>query len=188
LQSLTAEQVQQLGTLENARTAAIRDELETGRLLQRARDTGDTGAVPDLTLAVGRARKNRMALETALTKLQVERGQLLDLDTHKMQLFQLGTPFVTAVRQIPKKAATALQPDIDEIRAEKVISEIVESVIGEARGMVNPTSEEEKQWAARRLLMVICDDDGKVNAASLEQVDSLRAFVVADLASGAPVG
>jgi len=184
LPPLTADQLEELGTLEASRTAAIRDEIETGRLLQRARESADSGAVPDLTLAVGRARKNRLALEVAITKLQVQRKQLLDLDTYQMQLHRLYTPFVTAFRQIPRKAAAALHPDLDAVRVEKVVSEIVEAAIGEARGIVAPSSADEKRWAARQLLMVICGEGGRLNAASLENVDSLRAFVVSELARG----
>lgn len=182
LPPLSQSELEELSTIEASRQAAIRDEIETGRLLQRARETGDNGAVPDLTLAVGRARKNRMAAETAVTQLQVTRGQLLSLDAHKMQLFKLWPPIMNAIRQIPRKAATALHPDVDQIRVEKVVSEFVEAAIATARAITLPSSEEEKRWAASQLLMVISAENGKLCAGSLELVDSLRTFVVAELA------
>jgi len=170
--------------LEDALRGAVRDEIEIGRDLQNARARGDTAAVADLTLAIGRARKNRLAIEAAVTKLQQARGELIHISTHKLEGFKMWRPIIDCIRRIPRKATLEIAGQIggDEALVHRILDRAVEDAIGEAKKMLTFPDEEQKQLARTLLLLAITGEDRRFTPETLEHLDSLRAVVVAELA------
>ena len=184
LPPLTDEQVAAQAGIEDSLAGAVRDELEIGRELQNARARGDTAAVADLVLAISRARKARLAIEAAVTKLQVERGQLISADAHKLSAFRMWHPMVNYVRRIPRKAAVALA-DLDAVRIERCVDQEVEAAIAECKKMLVWPDEEQKKLARKLLLFAVTGEDRRFTPETLEQLDALRSVVVAELAEQA---
>jgi hypothetical protein len=170
-----------MGTIENSLKSAIRDEVEIGRLLQRARETGDSGAVADLIVAVGRARKNRMAAEGAVIKLQVEREELIPQHLHLAMLFRLWSPVISLMRALPRKVAPQMA-GADDAVAERVLAKAVEDLLAEMHRYLGKPEPEMiavsfNIWIEGKLAI---DPSG---ALAMGELDQIRAKTLAALAA-----
>lgn len=169
-----------LGALESSLAGAIGVEEECLKLLRAAQARGDALAVRELNEAYARSQKNRLATERDVRKQQVEAKQLVPWDVHRIELFRLWGPVITAVRQIPRRAGMALA-DFDEVRVEKALAEIVEGVLAESRRMLNPGLEEDEHRRDELWLKLAIAESGGAEKA-LHQLDELRALLVAETA------
>jgi hypothetical protein len=172
LPRLTDAQVEELGSLEGTLRAAIRDELETSRALEQARATSNAGAIADLSLAVGRCRKNRLALESALTRLKIQRGTLIGADQAIIQMGKMWYPILAEMRKLPRQLAQKLAPG-NEIEAERTIDKEVESIIGQMQRSV--TAEPDPSYHLNLFLAVTLREKGK--AGLLAKIDEARKMV-----------
>jgi hypothetical protein len=132
LPPLNQEEMEALGTIEASLQSAIRDEVESGRLLQRARETGDTAAVADLSRAVSVARKARLVAEAEVMNLRLERAQLVTVFEHQRLLNSIWPPLINQLRALPRSIAPRLAGmEVDKI--DQTLTGAIEAALAETK-------------------------------------------------------
>ncbi|MCE0497217.1 MAG: hypothetical protein LV481_04640 [Methylacidiphilales bacterium] len=170
-----------LGTLEKSLQGAVQVEQRNLQLLQEAQTRGDAMAAEALTAAYSRSQKNRLLAERDVRKQKLEAGQLLTSDEHKIQLHRLYAPLVSTVRQIPRKVATQLGGD--DVRTEKIVSEIVEAALADCRKTINPKPEDAHFCFTLWLALIVREDP--TGAAAVTKIRAALSEVEAAIAETA---
>lgn len=104
-------------------------------LLRAAQARGDAVAAEAATAAFGRSQKNKLAIEVAVRKERQARGELLTVSQGKINQGKMWIPALTLMRQLPRTLAARVNHG-DEVAAEKILAEGIESVISEMRRSV----------------------------------------------------
>jgi hypothetical protein len=171
-------ELEKLGSIEASLQSAIRDEVESGRLLQRARETGDTGAVADLSRAVSVARKARLVAEAEVTKLRLERGDLLTSFEHQVQMNRTWPPIVNGLRAMARLLSTKLN-QVDHTTAEQVLRDEVEHILAEAKKTLATPPDYDLHFRTWLVGILEADETGAI---ALQRIDAAHAEIVTAIA------
>jgi hypothetical protein len=121
-----------LNTIEKALKQAIEVEEQAAEVVQECRSGKHADKLVTAINAYNKASANRIEMEEAVLELQKKRGQLLSIEDSKEIIRRAWGPLLTRLRAVGKRCASKANP-LDDVLAEKVISEEVEAAILEGQ-------------------------------------------------------
>ena len=121
-----------LNTIERALKQAIEVEEQAAEVVQECQGGKYADKLVTAINAYNKASSNRIEMEEAVLELQKKRSELISVEKSKDIIRRAWGPLLTRLRSVGKRCATRANP-VDDVMAERVISEEIESAILEGQ-------------------------------------------------------
>lgn len=121
-----------LNTIEKALKQAIEVEEQAAAVVQECESGKHADKLVTAINAYNKASANRIEMEEAVLELQKKRGELISVEQAKDIIRRAWGPLLTRLRAVGKRCASKANP-VDDVMAERVISEEIESAILEGQ-------------------------------------------------------
>lgn len=121
-----------LNTIEKALKQAIEVEEQAAEVVQACRTGKHADKLVTAINAYNKASANRIEMEEAVLELQKKRSQLISIEDSKDIIRRAWGPLLTRLRAVGKRCASKANP-VDDVLAERVISEEIEAAILEGQ-------------------------------------------------------
>lgn len=121
-----------LNTIEKALKQAVEVEEQAAEVVQECQGGKHADKLVTAINAYNKASANRIEMEEAVLELQKKRGELISVEQAKDIIRRAWGPLLTRLRAVGKRCASKANP-VDDVMAERVISEEIESAILEGQ-------------------------------------------------------
>jgi hypothetical protein len=121
-----------LTSVDQSLEAAVEVEQEAHRLVMEAHRDQNDDLLAVRIQSYNKARDGRLQAEKMVVEYREKVGQLISLDAARALIQKAWGPHINRLRALPKRAALKVNP-ADDVRAEGVLVDEIESVIAETR-------------------------------------------------------
>jgi NADH dehydrogenase/NADH:ubiquinone oxidoreductase subunit G len=121
-----------LNTIEKALKQAIEVEEQAAEVVQECQGGKHADKLVTAINAYNKASANRIEMEESVLELQKKRGELISVEQAKDIIRRAWGPLLTRLRAVGKRCASKANP-VEDVMAERVISEEIESAILEGQ-------------------------------------------------------